>query len=46
MNDLPRRVDSHEEGPRERFQIEPAPIATEPLVAACTRAPYALSPPV
>jgi hydroxymethylglutaryl-CoA lyase len=28
MSDLPRRVDIHEEGPREGFQIEPGPIAT------------------
>jgi isopropylmalate/homocitrate/citramalate synthase len=28
MTDLPTRVDIHEEGPRERFQIEPGPIST------------------
>jgi hydroxymethylglutaryl-CoA lyase len=28
MSDLPRRVDIHEEGPREGFQIEAGPIAT------------------
>src|SRR6185312_5402140 len=28
MSDLPRRVDIHEEGPREGFQIEPGPIST------------------
>ena len=28
MSDLPQRVDIHEEGPREGFQIEPGPIAT------------------
>jgi len=28
MSDLPARVDIHEEGPREGFQIEPGPIAT------------------
>jgi len=28
MTDMPRRVDIHEEGPREGFQIEPGPIAT------------------
>jgi hydroxymethylglutaryl-CoA lyase len=28
MTDLPARVDIHEEGPREGFQIEPGPIAT------------------
>ena len=29
MPDLPSRVEIHEEGPREGFQIEPGPIATE-----------------
>jgi hydroxymethylglutaryl-CoA lyase len=33
MSDLPRRVDIHEEGPREGFQIEPGPIATERKIA-------------
>lgn len=28
MTDMPRRIDIHEEGPREGFQIEPGPIAT------------------
>ncbi len=28
MTDMPKRVDIHEEGPREGFQIEPGPIAT------------------
>jgi len=28
MSDLPKSIDIHEEGPREGFQIEPAPIAT------------------
>ncbi|MBM3567984.1 MAG: hydroxymethylglutaryl-CoA lyase [Alphaproteobacteria bacterium] len=28
MSDLPRRVEIHEEGPREGFQIEPGPIAS------------------
>jgi len=28
MNDLPQRVEIHEEGPREGFQIEPGPIST------------------
>ena len=28
MSDLPSRVDIHEEGPREGFQIEPGPIPT------------------
>ncbi|MEM6498825.1 MAG: hydroxymethylglutaryl-CoA lyase, partial [Pseudomonadota bacterium] len=29
MSDLPQSVEIHEEGPREGFQIEPGPIATE-----------------
>jgi hydroxymethylglutaryl-CoA lyase len=33
MSDLPRRVDIHEEGPREGFQIEPGPISTERKLA-------------
>ena len=33
MSDLPRRVDIHEEGPREGFQFEPGPIATERKIA-------------
>ncbi len=33
MNDLPKRVDIHEEGPREGFQIEPGPITTERKIA-------------
>ena len=33
MNDLPRHVDIHEEGPREGFQIEPGPITTERKIA-------------
>ncbi|MEZ5908027.1 MAG: hydroxymethylglutaryl-CoA lyase [Hyphomicrobiaceae bacterium] len=28
MTDLPKKVDIHEEGPREGFQIEPGPIST------------------
>jgi hydroxymethylglutaryl-CoA lyase len=32
MSDLPESVDIHEEGPREGFQIEPGPIATEDKV--------------
>ena len=32
MSDLPERVTLHEEGPREGFQIEPGPIATEDKV--------------
>ena len=33
MSELPRRVDIHEEGPREGFQIEPGPISTERKIA-------------
>ena len=33
MSDLPKRVTIHEEGPREGFQIEPGPIATERKIA-------------
>jgi hydroxymethylglutaryl-CoA lyase len=33
MSDVPRRVDIREEGPREGFQIEPGPIATERKIA-------------
>ena len=33
MSDLPRRVDIHEEGPREGFQIEPGPITAERKIA-------------
>src|SRR6185312_15544616 len=33
MSDLPTRVDIHEEGPREGFQIEPGPISTERKIA-------------
>jgi hydroxymethylglutaryl-CoA lyase len=33
MSDLPQRVTIHEEGPREGFQIEPGPIATERKIA-------------
>jgi hydroxymethylglutaryl-CoA lyase len=33
MSDLPKRVEIHEEGPREGFQIEPGPIATERKIA-------------
>jgi len=35
MTDLPSRVDIHEEGPREGFQIEPGPIATADKVRFC-----------
>jgi hydroxymethylglutaryl-CoA lyase len=33
MNDLPKRVDISEEGPREGFQFEKGPIATERKIA-------------
>ena len=33
MSDLPARVDINEEGPREGFQIEPGPIATDDKIA-------------
>ena len=33
MADLPARVDIHEEGPREGFQIEPGPIPTADKIA-------------
>ncbi len=33
MSDLPQRVDIHEEGPREGFQIEPGPISTAQKIA-------------
>jgi hydroxymethylglutaryl-CoA lyase len=29
MSDLPKSIEIHEEGPREGFQIEPGPIATQ-----------------
>ncbi|MBN8908637.1 MAG: hydroxymethylglutaryl-CoA lyase, partial [Rhodospirillales bacterium] len=35
MSDLPKRIRIHEEGPREGFQIEPGPIATEDKVRFC-----------
>jgi hydroxymethylglutaryl-CoA lyase len=35
MTALPHRVDIHEEGPREGFQIEPGPIATADKVRFC-----------
>jgi len=35
MTDLPKRVDIHEEGPREGFQIEPAPIPTREKIRFC-----------
>ena len=33
MSDLPKRVEIHEEGPREGFQIEPGPISTADKIA-------------
>ena len=35
MSDLPKRVEIHEEGPREGFQIEPGPIGTVDKVRFC-----------
>ena len=35
MTDLPKRVDIHEEGPREGFQIEAGPIPTTDKVRFC-----------
>jgi hydroxymethylglutaryl-CoA lyase len=35
MSDLPKRVDIHEEGPREGFQIEAGPISTADKVRFC-----------
>lgn len=35
MTDLPKRVNIHEEGPREGFQIEPGPIGTADKVRFC-----------
>ena len=35
MTDLPKRIDIHEEGPREGFQIEAGPIATADKVRFC-----------
>ncbi len=35
MSDLPKRVDIHEEGPREGFQIEAGPISTLDKVRFC-----------
>lgn len=35
MGDLPKRVDIHEEGPREGFQIEAGPISTADKVRFC-----------
>jgi hydroxymethylglutaryl-CoA lyase len=35
MTDLPKRVEIHEEGPREGFQIEPGPISTADKVRFC-----------
>ena len=35
MSDLPKRIDIHEEGPREGFQIEQGPISTADKVRFC-----------
>ena len=35
MSDLPGRIEIHEEGPREGFQIEPGPIGTADKVRFC-----------
>ena len=35
MSDLPKRIDIHEEGPREGFQIEPGPIGTYDKIRFC-----------
>ena len=35
MSDLPKRIDIHEEGPREGFQIEAGPISTADKVKFC-----------
>jgi hydroxymethylglutaryl-CoA lyase len=35
MTDLPKRVDIHEEGPREGFQIESGPIGTPDKIRFC-----------
>jgi len=35
VTDLPKRVNIHEEGPREGFQIEPGPIGTADKVRFC-----------
>lgn len=35
MSDLPKRIEIHEEGPREGFQIEAGPISTEDKVRFC-----------
>lgn len=35
MTDLPKRIDIHEEGPREGFQIEAGPISTADKVRFC-----------
>ena len=35
MSDLPKRIDIHEEGPREGFQIEAGPISTADKVRFC-----------
>ncbi len=35
MSDLPKRIEIHEEGPREGFQIEPGPIGTYDKIRFC-----------
>jgi len=35
MIDLPKRIEIHEEGPREGFQIEAGPISTADKVRFC-----------
>jgi hydroxymethylglutaryl-CoA lyase len=35
MSDLPKRIEIHEEGPREGFQIEAGPISTQDKVSFC-----------
>src|SRR6185436_9061562 len=35
MTDLPKRIEIHEEGPREGFQIEAGPISTADKVRFC-----------
>ena len=35
MTDLPKRIEIHEEGPREGFQIEAGPISTAHKVRFC-----------
>ena len=35
MSDLPKRIEIHEEGPREGFQIEAGPISTADKIRFC-----------